>query len=77
VKVSKWQKSAIFRVWHGLCKVFCVPGMVPPDSEIHQGDTTMNAVNSANRLFAAAFSVVVSAAFFAYAIIPASPNLLA
>ena len=27
------------------------------------------------RLFAAAFSVVVSAAFFAYAIVPASPGL--
>jgi len=51
--------------------------MVPPDSKNHQGDTTMNAVNSANRLFAAAFSVVVSAAFFAYAIIPASPSLVA
>jgi hypothetical protein len=51
--------------------------MVPPDSENHQGDTTMNAVNSSNRLFAAAFSVVVSAAFFAYAIIPASPSLVA
>lgn len=30
-----------------------------------------------NRLFAAAFSVVISAAFFAYAIIPASPALVA
>ena len=29
------------------------------------------------RLFAAAFSVVISAAFFAYAIIPASPGLVA
>ena len=30
-----------------------------------------------NRLFAAAFSVVLSAAAFAYAIIPASPTLVA
>lgn len=37
----------------------------------------MDAVNSANRLFAAAFSVVISAAFFAYAIVPASPGLVA
>lgn len=37
----------------------------------------MKAVNSANRLFAAAFSVVISAAFFAYAIVPASPGLVA
>ena len=29
----------------------------------------------ANRLFAAAFSVVVSAGFFAYAIIPGSPAI--
>lgn len=29
------------------------------------------------RLFAAAFSVIVSASFFAYAIIPASPTLMA
>lgn len=32
---------------------------------------------TATRLFAAAFSVVVSASFFAYAIIPASPSLAA
>ncbi|WP_211277603.1 enoyl-CoA hydratase [Erythrobacter sanguineus] len=37
----------------------------------------MFAIESANRLFAAAFSVVISAAFFAYAIIPASPGLVA
>lgn len=37
----------------------------------------MYAVQSAKRLFAAAFSVVISAAFFAYAIIPASPGLIA
>ncbi|MEL6530331.1 MAG: enoyl-CoA hydratase [Pseudomonadota bacterium] len=29
------------------------------------------------RLASATFSVIVSAAFFAYAIIPASPNLIA
>lgn len=42
-----------------------------------KGDTTMFAQDFSNRLFAAAFSVVLSAAFFAYAIIPASPNLVA
>lgn len=36
----------------------------------------MYAVNSANRLFAAAFSLVISAAVFAYAIVPASPSLI-
>lgn len=30
-----------------------------------------------SRMFAAAFSVVISAAFFAYAIVPASPTLVA
>ncbi len=37
----------------------------------------MFVTDTANRLFAATFSVVLSAAFFAYAIIPASPSLLA
>ena len=37
----------------------------------------MQGNNTATRLFAAAFSVVISAAFFAYAIIPASPGLIA
>ena len=34
----------------------------------------MYANEISNRLFAAAFSVVLSAAFFAYAIVPASPT---
>ncbi|HSF12603.1 MAG TPA: enoyl-CoA hydratase [Erythrobacter sp.] len=33
--------------------------------------------DASNRLFAAAFSVVISAAFFAFAIVPASPALVA
>jgi hypothetical protein len=37
----------------------------------------MFATETSNRLFAAAFSVVLSAAFFAYAIVPASPGLMA
>ncbi|WP_407874727.1 enoyl-CoA hydratase [Qipengyuania nanhaisediminis] len=35
----------------------------------------MFASDFANRLLAAAFSVVVSAGFFAYAIVPASPAI--
>lgn len=35
----------------------------------------MFANENANRLFAAAFSVIVSAGFFAYAIIPGSPAI--
>jgi hypothetical protein len=37
----------------------------------------MFALDASNRLFAAAFSVVISAAFLAYAIVPASPSLMA
>lgn len=37
----------------------------------------MYAIETSNRLFAAAFSILVSAAFFAYAIVPASPVLAA
>ena len=36
----------------------------------------MYAENISNRFAAAAFSVVLSAALFAYAIIPASPNMI-
>lgn len=37
----------------------------------------MFAIDASNRIIAAAFSVVLSAAFFAYAIVPASPSLIA
>jgi hypothetical protein len=37
----------------------------------------MYASETATRLASAAFAVVISAAFFAYAIIPASPSLVA
>jgi hypothetical protein len=37
----------------------------------------MFTAETANRLFAATFSVMLSAAFFAYAIIPATPTLVA
>lgn len=37
----------------------------------------MFAQDASNRLFAAAFSIVISAAFFAFAIVPASPILVA
>jgi len=47
------------------------------DSQNHQGDTTMFAQDASSRLFAAMYSVVISAAFLAYAIIPASPGLVA
>ncbi|MFU7529444.1 enoyl-CoA hydratase [Qipengyuania sp. ASV99] len=35
----------------------------------------MTAINLSNRFAAAAFSLVISAALFAYAIVPASPTL--
>jgi len=37
----------------------------------------MFATETSNRFVAAAFSVVISAAFFAFAIIPASPTMVA
>ncbi len=37
----------------------------------------MFAQEASNRMFAAVFSLAVSAAVFAYAIIPASPSLMA
>jgi hypothetical protein len=37
----------------------------------------MFATETSNRFVAAAFSVVLSAAFFAYAIVPATPTLMA
>ena len=37
----------------------------------------MTATNTANRLAAFTFSVIVSAVAFAYAIVPASPTLVA
>lgn len=37
----------------------------------------MFAQDLSNRFAAAAFSVILSAAFFAYAIVPASPSLMA
>jgi hypothetical protein len=77
MKAGKPQNSAIFRVWHGSCDVVCIPGMVPRDSKKHQGDLLMYAIETGNRLFAAAFSILVSAAFFAYAIVPATPGLVA
>jgi hypothetical protein len=77
VKAEKPQISAIFRIWHGSCNVFGIPGMVPRDSKKHQGDLLMYAIETSNRLFAAAFSILVSAAFFAYAIVPATPTLIA
>jgi hypothetical protein len=36
----------------------------------------MFVTETANRLAAAAFSLIISAGFFAYAIIPASPTLM-
>ncbi len=37
----------------------------------------MTAIDTSNRLFAAAFSLAISAAFLATAILPASPQLFA
>jgi len=39
------------------------------------GDLKMTATNFSNQIAAAAFSVIFSAAMFAYAIVPATPSL--
>ncbi|GAA0768396.1 hypothetical protein GCM10009076_28580 [Erythrobacter ramosus] len=51
--------------------------MVPESTENTKRRLHMFATETSNRLFAAAFSIVMSAAFFAYAIVPASPTLIA
>lgn len=77
MQATKPQKSAIFRVWHDPCKVSGIPRMTPGNTENANRRLPMYANETANRFFAAAFSVVISAAFFAFAIIPASPSLVA
>ena len=52
-------------------------GISPEETDKHLKETKIMYANTANRFAAAAFSVIVSAAFFAYAIIPASPGLTA
>jgi hypothetical protein len=77
VKGEEWRKSAIFRVWHALCRVVCVPRMAGENGKTHQGVHTMFATNFADRFLAAAVSIVISAALLAYAIVPATPALIA
>jgi hypothetical protein len=77
VKAEEWLNCAIFRVWHALCKVVCVPRMAGEIGKTHQGVHTMFATNFADRFLAAAVSIVISAALLAYAIVPATPALIA
>ncbi len=51
--------------------------MIPKDSKNTKETFIMFAQEVSNRLSAAAFSIIISAAFFAYAIVPASPGLAA
>lgn len=62
---------------HLLQYVVCPQGKASGKANTLKGDHIMYAANTSNRLAAAAFSVIFSAAFFAYAIIPASPTLIA
>lgn len=55
---------------------FASPGWSRNTVKNTKGDYPMFAQDTSNRLFAAAFSVIISAAFLAYAIIPASPGLV-
>jgi hypothetical protein len=75
-KRGKARNSAILRVWHASCNVFGIPGMVPGKTEnTETGDLKMTTTDFSNRFAAAAFSLVISAAMFAYAIVPATPSL--
>lgn len=77
LKAREWRKSAVFRVWHGSCRRLGIPGMVPDRIEKTKEIATMFATETTARLSAAAFAIVLSALSFAYAIIPATPALLA
>jgi hypothetical protein len=75
-RVEKPRISAIFRVWHTSCKVFGIPGMAPRKHKDHSlRRPKMFATDLSNRFAAAAFSLVITAAMMAYAIVPATPSL--
>ena len=73
ISSKKRRNSPVFQVWHGVCNVFGMKRDGPADNQI--GDITMTAAT--NNLFAAAFSIAISAGLFAYAIVPASPTMFA
>lgn len=72
------RNSAISQVWHGLCNVSGIKRKA--SAEIKNQDPRrppMFANDTSRNLAAAAISLGVSAILFAYAIIPASPTLVA
>jgi hypothetical protein len=73
----KAQNSAIFENWHTLCCVLFVQRDGPAPTETQKETQTMTFDFAANRFFAAAFAVALSAVAFATAIVPASPMLVA
>lgn len=82
VKAIEWRKPGILTFFKfGTAPAQCLvsSGMVSQtpkfDTETHNWSITMT--NITNNLFAAAFSIVISASLFAYAIVPASPTLMA
>jgi hypothetical protein len=56
--------------------VFGIPRETPKGLEILNQENLKMSV-AANNFAAAAFAIVISASLFAYAIVPASPNLIA
>jgi hypothetical protein len=69
---EKWLNSAVFRNWHGSCKVVGITGKTSGQHE--RGKIIMT--NFSNRIAAAVSSIALSAAFFAFAIAPASQSVL-
>ena len=71
------QNSAIFQNWHTPCKDVLVQRDGPALTEIQKETQTMTFEFAANRFFAAAFAIALSAVAFATAIVPATPMLVA
>jgi hypothetical protein len=76
--IREGRNSAISQVWHGLCKVSGMKRKASAEFEYHDPRRPPMFANDTSRnLAAAAISLGVSAILFAYAIIPASPSLVA
>ena len=69
--------SAVFQFWHGFCTVMGMKRDHPASHKITRRSHTMFATETRTNLFAAVFSVAVSAVLYAAAIVPASPGLVA
>jgi hypothetical protein len=69
---EQWLNSAVFPNWHGSCKGVGITGKTSGQHE--KGKIIMT--NFSNQIVAALSSIALSAAFFAFAIAPASQSVL-